>query len=131
MWEAWRPPDLLALTARRPLDPSLVWAMVGLGVVLLFGAALIVWVGRWQQQQREQSADSAAVDFQALFEQGLLSQEELERIRRRQAQGGVCGPSPAAGPSQVPPPANASRAPRSPPEAPSAGNHPPGQPDWP
>lgn len=124
MWQAWRPSDL-ALFAQRAFDPSLIWATVGLAGLLLISAIVIVVAGRWRRQQNEASASGdSTVNYQQLFEQGLLSREELERIRGRLEKGKTSAPSPLAGSSHVGPPLNVSEPPSSSTQAPSGENRP-------
>lgn len=113
LWGAdWRPPMLTA--------------GLYLAVVLLAAAVILAWLQRWRRRSADDRlgpADQLA-QFRSLYEQGLLSQEEFERLRnllggeiRREL--GVPAAVPRAGPgapqtgiTQAPPSADG----QSPPE---------------
>jgi hypothetical protein len=70
---------------RLPRDPRLLWAAFGLVGILLLGAVVIWWAGRWRKRahQPDPVAGDPLTDFQQLYERGQLSREEFERIRTR------------------------------------------------
>ena len=84
MRDAWQAAGHLGLLARQPLNLDLVWAALGLVAAVLVGVIVIVWVQRWQKRSAEPGDPEAEMDnYRALCERGLLSSEELERIRAR------------------------------------------------
>jgi hypothetical protein len=84
MWNSWQAAGHLGLWARQPLNLDLVWAALGLVAAVLVGVIVIVWVQRWQKRSADPGDPQAELDnYRALCERGLLSSEELERIRTR------------------------------------------------
>jgi len=124
MWQAWRPPDVLPLLARRSLDPGLVWATVALAALLLLSAIAVVLVNRWRRRDDSCAADGS-LDYQSLFEQGLLSREELERIRGGRQKPEAATPTSSAASAQMEARDNAAETRSSAPDASSVNNQPP------
>lgn len=122
MWQVWRPPEFVALLARRALDPGLVWATVGLAGLLLASAIVVVLVNRWRRQ--DSCGTAGTLDYQSLFEQGLLSREELERIRGGHQKTKPSEPTATADAAQTGPQENAVKPPLSPHDAPSVADPP-------
>jgi len=84
MWDDWRP-GLLALLPARGMNLELVWATAALVGAVLIGVVVIVWVDRWRKRSladMQAPADELG-HYRALFDQGFLSAEEYDRIRRR------------------------------------------------
>jgi hypothetical protein len=79
------PARLFALLGARELNFELIWAAVGLVGAVLVGVMVIVWVDRWRKRSgTDAGAPSDELShYRMLFEQGLLTAEEYERIRRR------------------------------------------------
>jgi hypothetical protein len=84
MWDAGQPAGHLGLWARQPVNLDLVWAALGLVAAMLAGVIIILWVQRWQKRSAEPPDPESELDnYRALFDRGLLSAEEFERIRTR------------------------------------------------
>jgi len=84
MRDAWQAAGHLGLWARQPLNLDLVWAALGLVAAVLVGVIVIAWVQRWRKRSADPSDPEAELDnYRDLCERGLLSSEELERIRAR------------------------------------------------
>jgi hypothetical protein len=84
MWNDWRP-GLFALLPARGMNLELMWATVALVGAVLIGVVVIVWVDRWRKRSladMQAPADELG-HYRELFDQGLLSAEEYERICRR------------------------------------------------
>ena len=70
------------------LAPSTALLVVSLAMVaaLLFGALLITFADRWRRRPGSSEAPTANEElahFRSLYDQGLLSPEEFERIRSK------------------------------------------------
>ena len=84
MWDVWQPAGHLSLLARQPLNLDLVWAALGLVAAVLAGVIAIAWVQRWRKRSDELADPKTELEnYRALFQSGLLSAEEWERIRTR------------------------------------------------
>jgi hypothetical protein len=84
MWDAWQAAGHLCLFARQPLNLDLVWAALGLVAAVLAGVIAIAWVQRWRKRSGELDDPQTELEnYRALFEGGMLSAEEWERIRTR------------------------------------------------
>jgi hypothetical protein len=102
MWNAWQAAGHLGLLARQP-NLDLLWAALALVAAVLLGVAIIVWVQRWRKRAAELTdPDAELTNYRALFEQGLLSAEEWERIRAR-LEGKKPQATPPAPPANGPP----------------------------
>jgi hypothetical protein len=108
---AWRGAANLEVFARRPfLDPRLLWATLALVGALLLGALVIWWVERWRRRPPEppESATDQLAHFRKLYDRGVLSAEEFQRIhallseRLRQELAVSPAPPPEDSPPQVP-----------------------------
>src|SRR5262245_18655451 len=76
---SWAEPQLLAAI---PFNLDLLTASLLLFSALFLGGWGILWVKRWRQRMNEpESPPQTAEDYQALYEQGVMSKEEYERIR--------------------------------------------------
>jgi hypothetical protein len=64
--------------------PPLLTAGLYLGGALLVGAVVIALLNRWRRRSAEDRLTPAdqLTQFRSLYEQGLLSQEEFERLRQ-------------------------------------------------
>lgn len=62
-----------------------LWATVGLGLLVFFGAVVIVWADRWRKQANTPvlTPKDQLAQFRELYERGELSQEEFDRIQAR------------------------------------------------
>jgi hypothetical protein len=76
---------LLVLLGAREMNLELIWAAVGLLGAVLVGVIAIVWVDRWRKRSAMDAGGPSdeLTHYRMLFEQGLLTPEEYERIRRR------------------------------------------------
>lgn len=84
MWNAWRAAGHLGLLARQPVNLDLVWAALGMVAAILVGITVILWVQRWRKRAADPAdPETELANYRALFEGGLLSAEEWERIRAR------------------------------------------------
>ena len=84
MWNDWRTAGHLGLLARQPLNFDLVWATLGLVAAILAGITILLWVKRWRNRVADQTdPETELANYRDLFENGLLSAEEWERIRAR------------------------------------------------
>jgi len=111
MWDEWRS-GLFAVLPARGMNLDLVWATAALVGAVFIGVVVIVWVDRWRKRsltELQAPADELG-HYRELFDQGLLSAEEYERIRRRlekRPQAKPLAASASATPAQepaVPPP---------------------------
>jgi hypothetical protein len=103
MWDPWRA-ALFGQLAPRRLNLDLVWATLAFVGALAILIVTLAWVERWRKRSmsdRGGPADELS-QYRALFEQGLLSSEEYERIRRR-LEGRVPSPPAQAPPTQAAP----------------------------
>jgi hypothetical protein len=93
---SWAGPQLLAAF---PINPELLTASLLLFSALFLGAWGIVWVKRWRKRLNEPEPPplQTAEDYQALYDQGVMSKEEYERIRTHLAKTPPPGSVPAAG----------------------------------
>jgi hypothetical protein len=69
-------------------DPDFLWQVGMLVVTLLAAAAVFAWLGRWRKRQFADQSPAELdqfVNYRKMFERGELSQEEYDRIRRKQA----------------------------------------------
>lgn len=90
---------------RSSASSSLFWTLFALGLVVIAGALVLFWADRLRKRPvpEGQTPQEQIAQFQELYEQGELSQEEFERIRARlQKKAGISQPPP------VPPQANGS-----------------------
>jgi hypothetical protein len=64
-------------------DPTLLVTGLLLAGVLLLGAVVIAWAGRWHRRSGPQATDpnEQLAQFRSLYQQGALSREEFERLR--------------------------------------------------
>jgi hypothetical protein len=112
----------LALLAA-PFDPSVLLPGLYLAGALLVGAALIALIGRWRRRAEPDSPGPSEqlAHFRSLYERGLLSQEEFERLRA------LLGGQLRESLDVPPPPAPPETRPTSPekPDSPPAGPPPP------
>jgi hypothetical protein len=69
----------------REWNLDLVWATAGLVGAVLVGVIAIVWLDRWRKRTRAdmQAPADEIGEYRDLFDQGLLSADEYDRIRRR------------------------------------------------
>jgi hypothetical protein len=76
----WVGPGVLAAI---PLNWDLLIASGLLFGALLIGTLAIVWVKRWRKQLNESppALFETADKYQALYDQGVMSKEEYDRIR--------------------------------------------------
>ena len=102
----------LALLAADWKPPMLTTGLY-LGGALLLGAAVLALLNRWRRRSAEGHLGPAEqlAQFRSLYEQGLLSQEEFERLRRLlggeiRREMGLSPAAPQTGIIQAPPPAN-------------------------
>jgi hypothetical protein len=76
------------------IPPELIWPILALVGLFFLGAGIIAWIDRWRK--RHAGAPPLAEDdlgtYQALFDKGELSREELEQIRARLTSGGAPKP---------------------------------------
>lgn len=90
---------------RSSAPSSLFWTLFAFGLVVIGGAVVLYWADRLRKRplQVGQTPQEQLAQFQELYEQGELSQEEFDRIRARlQKKAGISEPPP------VPPQANGS-----------------------
>jgi len=101
-----------AVLPARGMNLDLIWWTAALVGVVFIGVVVIVWVDRWRKRslaEFQAPADELG-HYRALFDQGLLSAEEYERIRRRLEQRPQAKPPAASAPATpapepaVPPP---------------------------
>jgi hypothetical protein len=64
-------------------DPRLLWATVALVAAILVGALIIAMVDRWRKRpvQERPTSDDQLAEFRSLYEQGVMSREEFDRVR--------------------------------------------------
>lgn len=77
---SWAGPQLLAAI---PFNLDLLTASLLLFSALFAGAWGIWWVKRWRKRLNEPEPPplQTAEDYQALYEQGVMSKDEYERMR--------------------------------------------------
>jgi hypothetical protein len=100
----WRFAGIAGWTTRIALPPELLWPALALMGACALGAVIIAWVSRWRKRcSGEPPKQEHDLDiFRALFEDGQLSRQELDRIRARLASGEE--PEPPKAPQGPPPP---------------------------
>ena len=97
------------LLAANPLNLELIAASLALFGLILLGALAIVWAERrWKRTAiPEIPPPQTPEDYRALYEQGVVSKEEYERIRlhlQKTLRGAPPSASePAAGAQETPP----------------------------
>jgi hypothetical protein len=119
---------LLAALAFDWADSNLTYG-IGLAVALLIGAAAIALVKRWRQRDAAVSLSPSdqLAEYRSLYEQGVMSKEEYDRLRALLgAQLRDVKPVPAAATPQ--PQAAADAANRIQPAPPAVGQSPPNPP---
>jgi Short C-terminal domain len=67
-------------------DPEILTNALILVGLLLLGAIVIAFVGRWRRQSGSEnpycpSASEQLAEYRSLYEEGVISQEEFERLR--------------------------------------------------
>jgi Short C-terminal domain len=67
-------------------DPEILTNALVLVGLLLLGAIIIAFVGRWRRQSGNKnpycpSASEQLAEYRSLYEEGVISQEEFERLR--------------------------------------------------
>jgi hypothetical protein len=85
----WQALVLANLPQRGPWnDPRLLWMTLALIGILLLGALIFAWLDRWRKRTAAPppGAKDHLAHFRQLYEQGVLSQEEYDRIRGRLTQ---------------------------------------------
>src|SRR5438128_6438452 len=74
-----------SLWAQRSLwDPRLLWATIALIGLIIVGAFVIFFLGRWQEQTKEKecpTANEQLAIFREMYDRGAMSQEEFDRVR--------------------------------------------------
>jgi hypothetical protein len=113
------------------MNLDLIWYTVALVGAVLVGVVVIVWVDRWRKRSNLQAPADELGQYRGLFDQGLLSPEEYDRIRRRLEQRTEAKPPDASAPPNATPAdsASASAAPaQAPPVSPPLSNGPPADP---
>ena len=120
----WPAPELFAAEDKPYAFPFLVQGLYLAGA-LLVGAVIIALVNRWRKSARDVrlTASDQMAHFRALYEKGLLSQEEFDSLRRvlggelrRSLKTKPAGPSAVAPPTaQEQPPPNGAPKPEEPP----------------
>jgi hypothetical protein len=70
-------------------DWELILSLVGLTFLIALGLWCILKVKRWGQSQDTLSPQEELASHQSLLEQGLLTQEEFDRVRARLEGTGV------------------------------------------
>ena len=96
MWGDGRVTGTAVGSAGFSLPPELIWSTLALVGLFFLGAGIIAWIDRWRKRQTAappQLEDDLGT-YQALFDKGELSREELEQIRGRLDTAG--GPKPPA-----------------------------------
>jgi len=94
-----------------------LWLVAALVGTMLLGAILISWIERWRKRQLTDSPVSDVQQlghYRAMFERGELTQEEYDRIKRKEArrlrnkivppEAGQQAPSVQPAPQEPPPP---------------------------
>jgi hypothetical protein len=77
--------DCLART--QPFDLDLIWASIGLVVVLLIGYVIVEFYrSRLRGGDSEENTAGGSLSFRELYERGEISKEEYERILQRMGQ---------------------------------------------
>ena len=113
----WHAPQDGSIFAQVVWDAELFLTMGGLACLICFGLWCILKVKRWGQSQDVLSDQDELANLQSLREQGLLTQEEFDRIRARlEARNSVAEPGGNEVPPLLPPPDVKDREP--PPEQP-------------
>ena len=95
------------LLAANPLNLELIGASLALFGLILLGAMAIVWADRWRKRTAAPAAPvpESANDYQTLYEKGVVSKEEYERIRAHLHKKLLPGPpAPSAPPTMASPP---------------------------
>jgi hypothetical protein len=94
-------------------DPRLLWTTVALVAVILLGALIIALVDRWRKRpvQERPTSDDQLAEFRSLYEQGVMSREEFDRVRamlgeriRRELELPTSPPPANSPPPESPPP---------------------------
>jgi hypothetical protein len=128
MWNDWRA-ALFAILPAAGMNMELIWYSAALVGAVLIGVVILVWADRWRRSlsQTQAPADELG-QYRALLEQGLLSAEEYDRIRRRLEQRPQ--PKPADATANAIKEANfqVKAVPTQPPNAPPPPNGPPADP---
>jgi hypothetical protein len=102
--------------------PPMLTAGLSLAGVLMLGAVILALLKRWRRRPADDRLSPAQqlAQFRSLYEQGLLSQDEFERlrnllggeIRRELGVAPAAGPAaPSTGVTATPPSANGDRPP--------------------
>ena len=71
------------LLAANPLNLELLGASLALFGLILLGAIALIWADRWRKRtaQDEPVPPETAQDYRALYDKGVMSKEEYDRIR--------------------------------------------------
>jgi hypothetical protein len=91
------------------LDTSFLWPTLALSGALIVGAVVILLVQRWRKRTLPADDPSGQLaHFRTLYEQGIISQEELNRLRSllggQLRQAYEVPPRPSGFPGQAPGP---------------------------
>jgi hypothetical protein len=88
----------LGFFAANPVNMELVWVTVAL-IGTVFVGVLAMWGAKrwWQQPPVESRPENQARSFRVLYDEGLLSQEEFDKITR-QLEKKAKAPTPPATP---------------------------------
>lgn len=71
-----------SLIAQFRLNSELVQAMLGLTAVIFLGVLVLLWFNRWRRRAAAPpTPDDELKHYRSLYEQGLMSHEEFERLR--------------------------------------------------
>jgi hypothetical protein len=86
MFDTWQGAAFADRTVFAAVPPEAFLAGLGAVIAFLVGAFVIACVVRWRKRRRALEKPEEDLEaFHALYEQGQLSREELERIRARLA----------------------------------------------
>jgi hypothetical protein len=73
----------LPVVAQLDWDWELIFLVIVLSVLMGLGIWCIVWVRRWGQHDETLTPQQELASHRAMLEQGLLTQEEFDRLRTR------------------------------------------------
>jgi hypothetical protein len=107
----WHPTLGMGLVAQVTWDLEMIGLIILLTGLIFLGVWAIVWVKRWRQhnQQTRHSPEEEISSYRQLLEQGVLRQEEFDRVRIRLEQKSRGHPEVTAPPEKpAPPPASES-----------------------